>query len=351
MSYGRQGILGLKLRGAAYLPKITRNELFTRLQLIRNLDELTDNVYKRVEEQRQRNHSDEDHLALPWHVSFHASAFPGDDPLVCPRKALYTMMDFAREAGDRKATNLFFDRNARTIMAAGKAVELELVQTYADAGILRSAKPGEQQTMFVWADAWMTGTVDCVLDWMKMAVPVEVKSKYQAAIDRMKLGIQGPDQSHIRQLKAQLGLVYHAIKAGSVWADLKPPDHGYIFYLSRDRPSDTAEFRVDLDLRFFETGIERLKQWREWFLEDILPEFPKGRRSNNFGHPMGAADYKWSQQPCQFCDFKRTCQLDYRQNVQKLSESIGTERTRVYRQDYDPAAARASVIAIWEQRR
>lgn len=332
-----------------YLQKLSRNELFTRLQLIRTLDPLTDAVYKRVEEERHRNQSDDEHLAQPWHVSFHASSFPGDDPLACPRKALYTLMDFAREAGDRKARTLPFDRSARTIMAAGKAIELELVQTYADAGILLSSKPGEPQTMFVWPEAWLTGTVDCVIQLAtsKLAVPIEIKTKYQAAIDRMKLGARGPDSAHVSQLKAQLGLIYHAMKAGSVWPGLKPPNHGYLYYLSRDKPSDTAEFRIDLDLRFFETGIQRLKEWKEFFLDDVLPESPKGRRSNNFGHPMGAADFKWSQMPCQFCDYKRTCQLDFRQDIHKLSESVGIDRTRVYRDGYDPAETRNRVLATW----
>lgn len=353
MSYGSTDLLGLKLRGASYLRKLTRNELFTRLQLIRTLDPLTDNIYKQVEEARHRDQSDDEPHGLPWHVSFHASQFPGDDPMACPRKALYGLMDFAKEAGDRKARNLPFDRASRTIMSAGKAIELELVQTYADAGILLSAAPGQPQTQFVWREAWLTGTVDCVIRWLKttMAVPIEIKTKYQAAIERMKLGAQGPDFQHVRQIKAELGFIYFAMQAGSVWADCDPPTHGFLFYLSRDRPSDTAEFRVDLDLRFFEIGIQRLKEWKEFFLDDVLPEMPKGRRSNNFGHPMGAADFKWSQQPCHFCDFKRTCQLDFRQNVHKLTESVGIERTRVYREDYDPAEARNRVLATWGERR
>ena len=167
----------------------------------------------------------------------------------------------------------------------------------------------------------------------------------------MKLGGRGPDEPHVRQIKAELGFVYHAMKAGAVWAECDPPTHGYLFYLSRDRPSDTAEFRIDLDLRFFETGISRLREWKQAFLDDVLPEKPKGRRSNNFGHPMGGADFKWSQLPCQFCDYKRTCQLDYRQNIHKLTESVGIDRTRVYREGYDPAEARKRVVATWAENR
>lgn len=351
MSYGRADLLGHKLRTSSFLRKLTRNEFFTRLQLIRHLDPLTDTVYKQVEEKRQRDHSDDAPHGLPWHVSFHASQFPGNG-MACPRAALYGMMDFAKEAGDRKARTLPFDRAARTVMAAGKAIEVELVQTYADAGILLSAKPGDQQTNFVWRDAWLTGSVDCVVQWPKttLAVPVEIKTKYQAVIDLMKLGSRGPDDNHVSQLKTQLALVYYAVKSKAFAPDCDLPTHGYLFYLSRDRPSDTAEFRVDLDLRFFEAGIQRLKDWKEFFIDNVLPENPKGRRTNNFGHPMGEEGFKWSQNPCQLCGFKRTCQLDYRADTHELSKSVGIDRTRVIREDYDPQEARKRVLETWAEK-
>jgi len=350
MSYNQSDIAGLKLRAMMNLQKLTRMEMLTRLQIVRRLDPITEAAYKDVELRRHREKLDDSPHGDPWHVSFHASQFPGNDPLACPRAQLYSLMDFAREAGDRKARTLPFDRTSRTIMAAGKAIEIELVQTYADAGILLSAKPTEKiQTGFEWREAWLTGSVDCVIQWpaTKLVVPIEIKSKYQAAIEEMLLGKRGPDIKHVYQLKTQLALIFNAMSDGKVWKDLDPPTHGYIYYLSRDKPSNTAEFRVDLDVKFFHEGISKLKRWKGWFLDDYLPEDPKGKRTTNFGHPLGNLGFKWSQLPCQWCDYKKTCQLDFRQNNQSLSASVGVERTRVHRPDYDPAKAVEEVKARW----
>jgi CRISPR/Cas system-associated exonuclease Cas4 (RecB family) len=352
MSYGPTELLGRKLNSAVYLRKLARVEMFTRLQVVRPLDDLTNAVYKRVEEKKHREQLDDNPHGDPWHVSFHASQFPGDYPLACPRAAVYGLMDFAKEAGDRKARNVPFDRAGRTIMAAGKAIEIELVQNYADDGILLSAKPSdEHQTGFQLKAAWLTGSVDCVVAWpgLDMAVPIEIKTKYQSAIDEMKLAKRGPDLKHIFQLKTQLALVRIAMAESNLWSEYKPPTHGYIYYLSRDRPSDTAEFRVEYDKKFFEAGIKRLMQWKQLFLDDVLPEKPKGKRTTNFGHPMGAEGFKWSQLPCQWCDYKKTCQLDFRQSKTALSDSVGIDRTKAARPGYDPAEAIKRVQERWAE--
>jgi hypothetical protein len=350
VSYSSKELLGQKLRSAIYLRKLQRQEMLTRLQIIRPLDDLTNWAYKTVEEKKHREQLDDAPHGDPWHVSFHASQFPGDHPMACPRQAVYGLMDFAKEAGDRKARNVPFDRKGRTIMSAGKAIEVELVQTFADAGILLSAKPTDKhQTGFEHKDGWLTGSVDCVVCWpnTKLAIPIEVKSKYQRVIDEMKLGKRGPDLSHVFQIKTQLALINIAMVGGKIWQDYAPPDHGYIFYLSRDEPSDTAEFRVNWDPKFFSAGIARLKQWKQYFLEDVLPESPKGKRTTNFGHPMGAEGFKWSELPCAWCDYKKTCQLDFRQNIHTLSDSVGVSRTKAARQNYDPEEAVKRVKARW----
>lgn len=355
MSYSQADILALKVRSAAYLSKLSRREFFTRVQAVRELDPITDWAYKHVEQIRHEQQLDDNPHGDAWHVSFHASKFPGDDPLACPRASLYSLMDFAREAGDRKARTLPFDRASRTIMAAGKAIELELVQTYSDAGILLSAKPDEKiQTGFIEKIAWLTGSVDCVIQWpnTSLVVPIEIKSKYQKAIDEMKTGKRGPDIAHVFQLKTQLAMIYRTMEAGEIWEqqDLDLPTHGYIYYLSRDKPSDTAEFRVDLDLKFYDEGIAKLKEWKQLFLDGILPEFPKGKRTTNFGHPMGEKGFKWSQLPCQWCDYKKTCQLDFRQSITSLEESVGVSRTQAVRKTYDPKVAIAAVKARWSEK-
>ena len=319
----------------AQLPNLTRQEFFSRLQLLRTVDPITDQAYKKVEEQRWRDRSGDNPHGNPWHVSFHASQFPGDDPMACPRKALYRMMDLPNAEP--------FRRRSRAVISAGKAAEIDLVQTWHEAGILISAPPTEEiQTGFEYPEAWLTGSVDSVLQpegWTR-PLPVEVKTKYQRDIDEMKLGKKGPDAAHISQLKVQLALVAHFQE--EYWPGLDPVTHGYLYYLSRDNPSITAEFRVDLDKRFFEVGIERLKQWRLMFEEDVLPEISPSKK-----HPMG---WRWSYQPCQWCDFKKTCQLDFKQGTKNLSDSVGINRAKLVDPEYDPESARLRVLARWQDK-
>lgn len=336
MNYDAKTLLGLKLRSQLSLRKLTRNELFSRMQLIRTIEPITVSAYKEVEEEKWRTQSDDSPHGHPWHVSFHASQFPGDDPMACPRQSLYRMMDFPPAEP--------FSRVGRTIMSAGKGIEVELVRTWHDAGILLSAGPDEEiQTGFELAEAWLTGSVDAIIkprNWNK-PVPVEIKTKYQDVIDQMLTGAKGPDEAHVRQIKTQLG--FTRIFQSELWPGLDPVTHGYIYYLSRDKPSMTAEFRVDYDERFFEMGVERLKEWRRMFEEGFLPSINPSKK-----HPMG---WRWSYPPCQWCDFKKTCKLDHEAKQEDLLDSVGIERAKLIRKHYDPVKARERVKKRWEKKK
>lgn len=346
MEYDRKGILSLKLRSQMSLRKVSRAEFFTRLQITRVLDPLTVQAYKNVEEERWRNQADDSPHGDPWHVSFHASQFPGDDPQACPRQSLYRMMDFPASEP--------FSRRSRVVMGIGKWMETNLVRTWEEDGILLTASPdAEVQTGFAFPDVWFTGSVDAIIkphNWNK-PLPVEVKTKDRDTIDAMLLGARGPDPAHVSQLKVQLALTALSQDGpGNPWPGLDRVTHGYIYYLSRgdkigEREIVTAEFRVDLDMDFFEMGVERLKQWRAWFEEGFLPELDPGKRSSKFGHPNG---WKWSYPPCAWCDFKKTCQLDFREGNTDLLESAGVERAKLVRENYDPQAARQRVFDRWK---
>lgn len=339
--YDRTNILSLKLRSKMQLRKLSRAEFFTRMQVTRILDPIVDAAYKQVEEESWREQLDDAPHGDPWHVSFHASQFPGDDPMACPRQALYQMMDFPPAAP--------FNRRSRAVMAAGKAIETELVRTWHKAGILLSAPPdAEFQTGFEHPEAWLTASTDAIIlppRWNK-PVPVEIKSKYDVEIEKMLVGARGPDDNHISQIKVQLALV--RLHQDELWPGLDPVTHGYIYYLSRDMPSKTAEFRVDLDERFFDVGVNTLKQWRAWFDEGLLPELNPSKRDSRYGHPNG---WKWSYPPCVYCPFKKTCQLDFREGVTDLEQTIGIDRAKMIRPDYDPEAARKRVRDRWRRDR
>ena len=334
MTYSRRTILSMKLRTHMQLRKLSRVEFLSRMQALRFVEPLTQSIYHDVLWEEFRDQRLDSPHGRPWHVSFHASQFPGDDPMACPRRALYRLMDFAQDGPA--------NRMLAVTAAAGKGIEVELVSKWNEAKILLSAPPSDPvQTGFEIPEAWLTGSVDSVIlppGWNK-PLPVEVKSKFQNVLDKMKVGQRGPDPDHVTQIKAQLGLVRAAQESGALWAEYDLVTHGVIFYLSRDNPIHTAEFRVDYDANFFDAGIERLKEWRDLFEQDILPSPVLGTK-----HPMG---WRWSYAPCNYCNYKKTCKLDHEQKNYTLTDSVGVPRTQRHRPDYDPAKARFRVGKTW----
>lgn len=336
--YDRKGILSLKLRSSIQLSKLSRAEFFARTQAVRTLEPMIQRAYRDVEAQRVRDDSGSSPHGAHWHTSFHASQFPGDDPKACGRQAQYRLMNFPRDP---------FSRRSRVLMAQGKAIEEDLVQTFFEDGQLLSAAPtAEHQTGFEYPEAWLTGSVDCVLrphNWNR-PVPVEIKTKDRETVLEMQAG-RGPDEGHVFQLKVQLALV--RIFQGQLWPGLDPLTHGYIYYVARgdkkgEREVITAEFRVDYDQRFFDMGVARLQEWKAAFEQDILIQ-----GNANKTHPMG---WKWSYPPCQWCDYKKACKLDFQEGVVQLSDSRGVDRARLVRPDYDADATRDRVLDRWKDR-
>jgi CRISPR/Cas system-associated exonuclease Cas4 (RecB family) len=225
-------------------------------------------------------------------------------------------------------------------MEAGKSIEVSLVKTYEQAGILLSASPDSDiQTGFELPEVWLTGSVDAIIkpyNW-NMPIPIEIKTKYAHVIEEMLKG-RGPDKAHISQIKVQLAFV--RMYQEKMWPGLDPVTHGYLYYLSRDNPHNTAEFRVDLDQRFFDMGVERLRQWRHYFEEDVLPSIDPSKK-----HPMG---WRWSYRPCSWCDYKPVCKSDHEKGTQALSESVGIPRANLVREHYDFDEARKRVKERWK---
>lgn len=335
MDYDRKTILGLKFRAASTLRRLSRQEFFGRLQLLRVLDPIVDEAYKQVEQETWANQTDDSPHGHPWHVSFHGSQFPGDDAMACPRASLYRMMDFAPEKP--------FNRHSRAVMSAGKAIEMELVRVWEAAGILLSASAGDAvQTGYEDPETWLTASVDAILlppRWNK-PLPVEIKSKYKKDLDEMLVGMRGPDEAHVKQLKVEIA--FTRIIQQELAPGLDLADHGYIYYLSRDRPSVNAEYRVDYDERFWEAGLARLKEWKGYYLEDVLPSIDSSKK-----HPMG---WRWTYLPCRWCDFGQICRKDFKEGVTQLSASTGIEASQKIRAHYDPAKARQRVQDRWAKK-
>lgn len=342
MKYTPENILSLQFMQTTQLQKLSRAELFNRMQLVRTVEPIIEEAFRISELRHLEENSDSAPHGSPWHVSFHASQFPGDDPMACGRQALYRMMDFpSAEPTSRKL---------RQTADAGKAFEVTLVEAWARSGMLLSSNDPDNQTGFEWNEAWLTGSVDAVIlppGWNK-PLPIECKQRKHEIVQEMNLG-RGPFPEHISQIKVQIAMVRNAQQRGFLWQDYDLCDHGIIYYGSRDDPDGTtAEFRVDFDPNFMEQGVEKLKRWIAYFEEDVLPELKPGKRSTIFGHPNG---WRWSYQPCQWCSFKKTCQLDFREGVTQLSESVGVARAKRVRSNYDYEAARQRVRKRWEKKK
>jgi hypothetical protein len=337
MIYNRANILSLQFNAVTNLRRLTRAEFFTRLQLIRTLEPTVDKAFRISEERILREQLGDDPHGHLWHVSFHGSQFPGNNPMACSRQSLYRMMDFPPSEPT--------SRRLRQTAEAGLAVEATLVKAFSDAGILLSSSDPRNQTGFELPEAWLTSSVDAVIVFFdgNKPVPVEIKNRSAEVVAEMKLG-RGPFPEHVSQNKVQTAFIRLYQERGWMWEDMDLATHGLIYYVSRDNPLETAEFRVDLDQEFFVAGIQKLKRWRGHFDEDLLPEDNPGKRTTQFGHPHG---WRWSKQPCQWCQFKKTCQLDFRESVTQLSDSNGVNRARLVRPDYDPVAARQRVKQRW----
>ncbi len=336
VTYDPETILSLKLRHSL-MPRLSRNEMWSRMQLLQVINPIVEEAYAAVSHRRWRLQLDDSPHGHPWHTSFHASQFPGDS-MACGRAAMYQLMDLPKKVAPRRL---------QLTATAGKAMEVDLVNMLDQHGRLISAPPdAEVQTGFEIPELMLTGTVDSAISIGGRPVPVEIKTKHESQIEEMRLGQRGPDDKHVAQLKAQLGLIRDAQESGQLWSEMKPLEYGYIYYLPRDtkyNPSlsvPTAEFYVEYDKKFFETGLENLRKFIGYWNDEVLPHVEtKGTKSK---HPMG---WRWSYSPCKFCDYKKICQADHKAGITDLSESTGIEDNP--RVTYSYEAARQRVEDRW----
>jgi hypothetical protein len=322
-------------------------------------------AYDEVARQDYESQANESPHGRPWHVSFHASSFPGDLENPCPRYAVYGLMDIPKAP---------FDRRGTTIMEAGKDIELNTVRKVRDAGRLpRSNQPGRSsdpeartpdgkpmpQMGFVDKEHWLTGSVDMPLlplDWSETLHIVEIKTKHEDQVEDMRNQQRQFDEKHRRQLMCSLGLAHE--NPGSFLHPtedkiLEPPTTGSIYYLARDTEFQAPvnprfhEFYFEYDPEFMKKGRETLKKWREHFLKGELPETQPYK--NTRSHPLGSA-WKWSQGECKFCPVKKACKADHAAGVTELKDSHVITLAQFEMPGYDYEAKRARVFQEWDEK-
>ncbi len=328
-----------------------------------------------------------------WHVSFHGSEFPGDHVDACARFLTYRMMNFppvshmpawvtttgdVGKAGELSIARAWFWGGRMLAIPEG----VELGEGYPSAKEIH-------QLGFELPEVWMTCSTDLPVlkeGWHKPHI-IEVKCKAHDVIESMQLGKRSWDVGHRRQLLATIGSanrydwgevtvcrgcwrihyadIYDVLtgvgrlnpaigmrraaqdnlqfcpwcnleQTDPVTFQLEAPDTGSIYYWSRSWPRQTSEYLFNLDQSFMDAGIEVLRQAREDFIHDRIPE-----RDPSF---------MWSMGKCKDCPMKKfACKPDFVKatHKEKLSESNGVEFARSLRPHYDPDVIRERVFARW----
>lgn len=320
--------------------------------VIRIVNRITNRAYKENEERIWKEDLGNSPHGQPWHTSFHASSFPGDDQTACGRKAFYGLMNVPKPA----PTSRFL----RSVGDSGKAIEDELVSRWDNAGyLLSNSADSEYQTGFTDEKHWLTGNCDAAVlpyRWRRPHI-IEVKSKAHDKVLEMQRLQREADPAHRLQCLTYIGFAHEFHPWKHVWVDeqswrivkpntdgafrltLEPCIDGSIYYVSRDDPSVTHEFTFTYDSKFMAEGRDTLEEWREHFRLDLIPDRPRHKDSTLVG---------WSELPCKYCDFKKhVCKPDYQQKVAlgKLSNAI--EHTKSIRPSYDHEGTRKKVLGRW----
>ena len=365
---------------------LTRAEFWSHIGLAKEIDPLVTASYKFGAIMRQlQSDQGEDH-ADPWHLSFHGSQFPGDNPHACGRQSLYRMMDFVRP---------MMPRWLEQVAESGKAIENSLVAKWYGAGYLVSPPsflPNVIQEQYEDHEHWLTCTVDALVCWPRTTEPLvcEVKSKPADVVLAMQRLIRGPDKKHVWQIKTEIALAHEAgkitklrcyntgrfaIRVGFDVVEgkiiggteicpqhlhdkclhevtLSAPTRGYLYYVSRDNPEDTFEFMYEYDPNWMRIGRQKLARWRKSFLDDKLPA--TNFSDKRYSHPF---DWQWTKDeyPCKYCDFGQICREDHKLAVERqetiaLIESSGVEDVQEVRESYSPLRARTAVMDFWDHR-
>jgi CRISPR/Cas system-associated exonuclease Cas4 (RecB family) len=313
---------------------ISRLEFFRRLGAVRLIDPLLADQYARDEEANWRGTLQMSNRELGWNSSFHASQFPGDDPKPCGRRAMYRLMGIPSEKP--------FTPESRAYMEAGLDIEERTVQRFQRSGVLLSKTNGAQ-TNFVSRKYWITGHVDAIIrppTWYSPH-PVEIKTTSNEKIEEMRAGMRTYDPQHRLQLMTYCWFTRRAHTAlGFDKLGMTPCQDGSIIYLSRDKPRNTFEFFIHFDPNVINLGLQQIVAWQKLFLTT-----PNGVL------PPRNSTWKWTEQPCKWCDYKKVCKADHNERVRDLDLSNAVVHAMEVKPSYLYREVRIAVLQRWLEKR
>lgn len=271
-------------------------------------------------------------------TSFHSKQFPGGvDAKHCGRQALYKLMNFPTDGA--------FPPRAIAIMEAGQAVEEQIIfrlgRTGTTIGGSEPVKRGQRSRQLKLEDpaVWLRGAMDAVLDGREIGVPyvvpVDIKTKDDRNLMGLVSGDKKVDASYVGQVMSYIHMCrLHHFEMGWQEMGLEPSEGGLIYYASRANPRTVYEEWVDWDPAYVDAGLARLAEWIQLFMNDELPPRDKS--------------WRWTEEPCKWCDFKKVCRADIKNDVVQLSKSTAVEQAKAVRRGYDPKATQQKVIRTWE---
>jgi hypothetical protein len=311
----------------------TRKELFAKLGYTKPVVKpILNAAFENEEEQIWRDDLQSSPHGQHWHLSFHASGFPGDNPKACGRQAIYSLMNIPSFHPVSRA--------GRSVMEAGKAIEEIVVWRLHRSGLLLTDPPdAEHQMGFEDKEHWLTGSPDAIILNPKdnSPYPVEIKSKDGAVIEDMQQGGRSFDPAHRTQALTYIGLSKD--NKESLWPELNDVTSGSILYVSRDRPDQDHEFKFEYNESFMKQGYEKLSSWKNSYLNEELPQTQEKK------HPFG---WKWTQPPCKWCPVKKVCKADFQGGITSLNKSNGIKHAKDVRGNYDYTETRNAVLERWD---
>jgi CRISPR/Cas system-associated exonuclease Cas4 (RecB family) len=197
------------------------------------------------------------------------------------------------------------------------------------------------QVRFEDDSTWLTGSGDAVLDLRRFGrdsvTPVDVKSKNHDVVQEMQLGRRSYETKHYNQLQAYIYLcnLFHR-DMGWEAMGLAPAQGGYIYYASRQNPSLSHAFFVEIDTELIEQGVALLQEWRQSYLNDELPARPK--------------DWKWTEEPCKWCPMKKyVCKPDNKEKITNLRDSNAISFAHSLREKYNYDEIKEETIKRWDR--
>jgi len=347
---------------------ITREQLYSELGMLEIVAPLILAGYERQELRDRRDGSGDSPHGSRWSTSFHSSSFPGRDESACGRRALYTLMDIPESESKPPRLLAMFE--------GGTDMEHNWVRKLRAEGVLLSndvTLGDAHQTGFADKEHWLTGASDAIIlppFWSK-SLCVEIKQTSLEKVQAMQQDPESVPMSHpkyLRQLGAYIALAREqpytptvtvcketwAITtspiAGLHWCPLHQtlecptmeitvdsPDAGVLIYGAREEPLTTVSYMVQHDEDQWQQGLARIAEWRDDFINGVLPE-----------HPHNGNRAMWSVEPCKWCLYKKEgCKEDYKDGVKTLANSNQIKWAKKVKRVYDYDAQRKSVLGRW----